>query len=76
MVSTRGLISLGVAIAVALGAVFVIDKFVLNREFDVQRTIIDIVIVGVILWIGSMVAQRTTGQKGITPPQPTGITQK
>ena len=76
MVSTRGLISVAVAVAVALGAVFAINKFALNKDFDVQTTLIDFVILGVALWIGSMIANRTTGRKGVDPPRPSGITGK
>ena len=69
MVSTGNIISIVVALAVAIAVVFVIDNFVLKREFDIQKTIIDIVVVGVILTIGSMVSQRLTKRKGIEPPK-------
>ena len=69
MVSTGTIISIGVAIAVALGAVFVINKFALQKEFDIQTTLIDFVILGVALWIGSMISQRTTSRKGVDPPK-------
>ena len=69
MVSTTSIISIAVAVAVALGAVFIINKFALQKEFDIQTTLIDFVILGVALWIGSMIAQRTTSRKGVDPPK-------
>lgn len=69
MVSTKGILALVVAIGVALGASFVINNFVLKREFDAQAVIVDIVIVSVILFAGSMVAKKVAGKEGISNPE-------
>lgn len=69
MVNLKAIISIAVALVVALGAVYVIDTYVLKEDFDAQKTIINIVIVGIVLAIGSYVAMKTTGSKGIEAPK-------
>lgn len=65
MVNTKTILALVVSVAVASGVIFAIDNFVLNKEFDLQKTVLDIAIVSVTLFVGSMVAKKVTGKEGL-----------
>jgi hypothetical protein len=65
MVNTKTILALVVSVAVASAVIFAIDNFVLNKEFDLQKTVLDIVIVSVTLFVGSMVAKKLTGKEGL-----------
>ena len=69
MVNITNLLSIGVALAISLGIIFVINNFILQREFDVQSALINILVVGVVLTIAGMITPRITGRKGIEPPK-------
>lgn len=65
MVNTKTILALVVSVAVASGVIFAIDNFVLNKEFDLQKTVLDIVLVSSALFIGSMVAKKVSGKSGL-----------
>lgn len=65
MVNTKTILAIVISIAVASGVIFAIDNFVLNKEFDLQKTVLDIVLVSSALFIGSMVAKRVSGKQGL-----------
>ena len=69
MVSTSGILSLVVSLAVALIVVFLVNRFIFGTDFDPRQTIITIIIVGIALTIGSMVAGRITGRKAVEAPK-------
>jgi hypothetical protein len=65
MVNTKTILALVVSVAVASGVIFAIDNFVLNKEFDLQKTVMDIVLVSGALFVGSMVAKKVSGKSGL-----------
>jgi hypothetical protein len=65
MVNTKTILALVISIAVASGVIFAIDNFVLNKEFDLQKTVMDIVLVSSALFVGSMVAKKVSGKSGL-----------
>ena len=69
MVSTKGILSIVVALAVALGVIFIIDQFITKKGFDPTKTVIDIVIIGIALTIAGMVSSKIVGKKGISAPK-------
>lgn len=69
MVNITSLLSIGVALAISVGIIFVINNFILKREFDIQSTIINIVVVGIVLTIAGMITPKIVGRKGIEPPK-------